>query len=156
MSDLEMKVEALMRCVPREAFEKALAEVSGQMAIDLGPVDSDQALRREIEAIMVDIGVPAHIKGYRYLVWAVQLAVKDETMIDAITFGLYPAVAEQFDTSSSKVERAIRHAIEVAWDRGDLDTLQKYFGNTICRSKGKPTNGEFIARVANIVRDRMM
>ncbi len=99
--------------------------------------------------IIHEIGVPAHIKGYQYLREAIILAVEDMDVINAITKVLYPQVAKTFSTTPSRVERAIRHAIEVAWDRGDLDTLQRFFGYTVSNTKGKPTNSEFIALIAD-------
>ncbi|MCI7019999.1 MAG: sporulation transcription factor Spo0A [Clostridiales bacterium] len=99
--------------------------------------------------IIHEIGVPAHIKGYQYLREAIIIAVNDMDVINAITKVLYPEVAKNFGTTPSRVERAIRHAIEVAWDRGDLDTLQKFFGYTVSNTKGKPTNSEFIALIAD-------
>ncbi len=108
---------------------------------------------RNIEAMVTsvihEIGVPAHIKGYQYLREAIMLAVEDMDVINAITKVLYPQVAKTFSTTPSRVERAIRHAIEVAWDRGDLDTLQRFFGYTVSNTKGKPTNSEFIALIAD-------
>ena len=106
-------------------------------------------LERRITAIIHDIGVPAHIKGYQYLREAIALAVEDIEVINAVTKVLDPAVAKKFGTTASRVERAIRHAIEVAWDRGDLETLQKYFGYTVSNAKGKPTNSECIAMIAD-------
>ena len=99
--------------------------------------------------IIHEIGVPAHIKGYQYLREAIIIAVNDMDVINAITKVLYPEVAKNFGTTPSRVERAIRHAIEVAWDRGDLDTLQRFFGYTVSNTKGKPTNSEFIALIAD-------
>ncbi len=99
--------------------------------------------------IIHEIGVPAHIKGYQYLREAIIIAVEDMDVINAITKILYPQVAKTFQTTPSRVERAIRHAIEVAWDRGDLDTLQRFFGYTVSNTKGKPTNSEFIALIAD-------
>ena len=99
--------------------------------------------------IIHEIGVPAHIKGYQYLREAIIIAVNDMDVINAITKVLYPEVAKTFGTTPSRVERAIRHAIEVAWDRGDLDTLQRFFGYTVSNTKGKPTNSEFIALIAD-------
>ncbi len=99
--------------------------------------------------IIHEIGVPAHIKGYQYLREAIIIAVGDMDVINAITKVLYPQVAKAFQTTPSRVERAIRHAIEVAWDRGDLDTLQRFFGYTVSNTKGKPTNSEFIALIAD-------
>ena len=102
-----------------------------------------------VTGIIHEIGVPAHIKGYQYLREAIIIAVEDMDVINAITKVLYPQVAKIFQTTPSRVERAIRHAIEVAWDRGDLDTLQRFFGYTVSNTKGKPTNSEFIALIAD-------
>ena len=102
-----------------------------------------------VTGIIHEIGVPAHIKGYQYLREAIIIAVNDMDVINAITKVLYPQVAKTFQTTPSRVERAIRHAIEVAWDRGDLDTLQRFFGYTVINTKGKPTNSEFIALIAD-------
>ncbi len=102
-----------------------------------------------VTSIIHEIGVPAHIKGYQYLREAIIIAVNDMDVINAITKVLYPQVAKTFGTTPSRVERAIRHAIEVAWDRGDLDTLQRFFGYTVSNTKGKPTNSEFIALIAD-------
>ena len=102
-----------------------------------------------VTGIIHEIGVPAHIKGYQYLREAIIIAVEDMEVINAITKVLYPQVAKTYGTTPSRVERAIRHAIEVAWDRGDLDTLQKFFGYTVSNTKGKPTNSEFIALIAD-------
>ena len=107
------------------------------------------SLESRVTAIIHDVGVPAHIKGYQYLREAILIAVDDMDVINAVTKVLYPAVAKKFGTTSSRVERAIRHAIEVAWDRGDLETLQKYFGYTVNGAKGKPTNSEFIALISD-------
>ena len=107
----------------------------------------------DLEAVVTDIiheiGVPAHIKGYQYLREAIILTINDMDMINAVTKVLYPEVAKRFSTTPSRVERAIRHAIEVAWDRGDVETLQKFFGYTVSGIKGKPTNSEFIAMIAD-------
>jgi two-component system response regulator (stage 0 sporulation protein A) len=102
-----------------------------------------------VTSIIHEIGVPAHIKGYQYLREAIMIAVNDMDVINAITKVLYPQVAKAFATTPSRVERAIRHAIEVAWDRGDLETLQRFFGYTVSNTKGKPTNSEFIALIAD-------
>ena len=106
-------------------------------------------LKNLVTSVIHEIGVPAHIKGYQYLREAIMIAVDDMDVINAVTKVLYPEVAKRFATTPSRVERAIRHAIEVAWDRGDLETLQKYFGYTVSNAKGKPTNSEFIAMIAD-------
>ena len=109
----------------------------------------NQSIESLVTGIIHEIGVPAHIKGYQYLREAIIIAVNDMDVINAITKVLYPQVAKTFQTTPSRVERAIRHAIEVAWDRGDLDTLQRFFGYTVSNTKGKPTNSEFIALIAD-------
>ena len=108
-----------------------------------------------VSDIMHQIGVPAHIKGYQYLRTAIILSVSDNEMLNSVTKVLYPTVAKQYLTTSSRVERAIRHAIEVAWDRGDIDVLSSYFGYTVQNTRGKPTNSEFIAMIADKLRLRM-
>ena len=111
-------------------------------------------LEAQVTGIIHKIGVPAHIKGYQYLRTAIILTIEDADLINAVTKVLYPTVAKKYQTTSSRVERAIRHAIEVAWDRGDLDTLNAYFGYTIQNDRGKPTNSEFIAMIADNIRLR--
>ena len=105
-----------------------------------------------VSDIMHQIGVPAHIKGYQYLREAIILSINDTEMMNSVTKVLYPTVAKRFATTSSRVERAIRHAIEVAWDRGDVDVLSSYFGYTIQNTRGKPTNSEFIAMISDKLR----
>ena len=105
-----------------------------------------------ISDIMHQIGVPAHIKGYQYLRYSIMLSIENPDMMGSVTKVLYPTVAKHFQTTPSRVERAIRHAIEVAWDRGDVDVLSSYFGYTIQSSRGKPTNSEFIAMIADKLR----
>ena len=116
----------------------------------------DDSEIKNVEVIVTDIihqiGVPAHIKGYHYLRYAIILSIQDSEMINSVTKLLYPTVAKKFKTTSSRVERAIRHAIEVAWDRGDVDTLDSFFGYTIHTGRGKPTNSEFIAMIADRLR----
>ncbi|MBR6407676.1 MAG: sporulation transcription factor Spo0A [Clostridia bacterium] len=128
-----------------------------QIAID--GISQTHRGNADLELIVTDIihqiGVPAHIKGYHYLRDAIIMSVNDSEMINAVTKQLYPTVAKHYQTTSSRVERAIRHAIEVAWDRGDVDTLNSYFGYTIHTSRGKPTNSEFIAMIADKMRLRL-
>jgi len=109
----------------------------------------ESSLEAMVTEIIHEIGVPAHIKGYQYLREAIVLTINDMNMINGVTKVLYPTVAKKFGTTSSRVERAIRHAIEVAWDRGDVEVLQRYFGYTVSGVKGKPTNSEFIAMIAD-------
>jgi len=112
----------------------------------------------DMEIVVTDIihqlGVPAHIKGYHYLRTAILYSIKDKNLLDSVTKLLYPTVAEIYETTSSRVERAIRHAIEIAWDRGNVDTLNSFFGYTVDTGKGKPTNSEFIALITDKMRLR--
>ena len=119
------------------------------------PQRAEQDLEVMVTEIILQIGVPAHIKGYHYLRDSIILAVQDPDIINSITKLLYPTVAKKNATTSSRVERAIRHAIEVAWDRGDVDVLNSYFGYTIHNLRGKPTNSEFIAMIADKLRLRL-
>ena len=114
-----------------------------------GSTGEPDDIETQVTQIIHQIGVPAHIKGYQYLRTAILLTVKDSDIINSVTKVLYPSVAKKYQTTTSRVERAIRHAIEVAWDRGDLEVLQKYFGYTVSNIKGKPTNSEFIAMIAD-------
>lgn len=116
---------------------------------------SDSDLEMMITEIIHQIGVPAHIKGYHYLRDAILLSVKDNEYINSVTKMLYPTVAKKHNTTSSRVERAIRHAIEVAWDRGDIEILNMYFGYTVHTNRGKPTNSEFIAMISDKLRLRL-
>lgn len=109
-------------------------------------------LETQVTKIIHQIGVPAHIKGYQYLRTAILMTIEDNEIINSVTKILYPSVAKKYATTTSRVERAIRHAIEVAWDRGDIDTLNSYFGYTIQNNRGKPTNSEFIAMIADNLR----
>ena len=108
-------------------------------------------LENRVTNMLHEIGIPAHIKGYHYLRDAIIMAVEDMDVLNAITKILYPTVAKKYQTTSSRVERAIRHAIEVAWSRGKLDTLDELFGYTVSTGKGKPTNSEFIALIADTI-----
>lgn len=131
------------------------ARISAGTAFDCRAVSSTRRTQEDanLEGVVTDIiheiGVPAHIKGYQYLREAIILTINDMDMINAVTKVLYPEVARKFSTTPSRVERAIRHAIEVAWDRGDIETLQRFFGYTVSNIKGKPTNSEFIAMIAD-------
>jgi len=108
-----------------------------------------------VTGIIHEVGVPAHIKGYQYLREAIIMSVNNMDMLNSITKILYPSIAKKFQTTSSRVERAIRHAIEVAWSRGKMDTLDDLFGYTISNGKGKPTNSEFIALITDKIRLQM-
>ena len=110
---------------------------------------SEKSLDERISNIFVSVGIPAHIRGYQFLREGIKLAVENPPIINAITKSLYPSIAERFDTTPSKVERAIRHAIEVAWNRGKIENINSVFGVKVYNSSEKPTNGEFIALLAD-------
>ena len=134
--------------IPKPAHMDSLLDRIRQATHD-SSVLSLPTLEAEVTAILHEVGVPAHIKGYQYVREAIIIVVQNMDAINAVTKVLYPEVAKRFNTTPSRVERAIRHAIEVAWDRGDLETLQGYFGYTVNSAKGKPTNSEFIAMIAD-------
>lgn len=118
--------------------------------------DSGKSGSQDLELVVTDVihqlGVPAHIKGYHYLRAAILASIDNAELLESVTKSLYPTVASKFNTTSSRVERAIRHAIEIAWDRGDIDILNSYFGYTVNTCKGKPTNSEFIALITDKLR----
>ena len=122
----------------------------------INPGENPEQLQTSLESRVTDIiheiGVPAHIKGYQYLRDAIIMSVNDIEMLNSITKILYPTIAKKYQTTASRVERAIRHAIEVSWNRGKMDTIDALFGYTINNGKGKPTNSEFIALIADKIR----
>ncbi|MBR7095835.1 MAG: sporulation transcription factor Spo0A [Clostridia bacterium] len=128
----------------------AARRLSPQKATAAKP--NDHEIETQVTRIIHEIGIPAHIKGYQYLRTAIIMTINDNEIINSVTKVLYPSVAKRYQTTTSRVERAIRHAIEVAWDRGDIDTLNSYFGYTIQNNRGKPTNSEFIAMIADNMR----
>ncbi len=138
----------------REAGQSAPSSVS-LINSHISSAITENNLESVITDIIHDIGVPAHIKGYNYLRNAIGLCIKDDEFINSITKLLYPTVAKNFSTTSSRVERAIRHAIEVAWNRGREEVLTDIFGYTIDTNKGKPTNGEFIAMISDSIKLKM-
>lgn len=115
-------------------------------------LENTHDLEKDVTDMIHEIGVPAHIKGYQYLREAIMMSVEDNEMLNSITKILYPSIAKKYQTTPSRVERAIRHAIEVAWSRGKMETLDSLFGYTINIGKGKPTNSEFIALIADKIR----
>lgn len=147
-----------------QVFIKRLREIAGDeySSFKINEVEDDYFVKKQapiennletrITKIIHEIGIPAHIKGYLYLREAITMVVKDMDFLGAITKELYPHIAEKFNTTPSRVERAIRHAIEVSWTRGRLDTINQLFGYTINNDKGKPTNSEFIALIADKLR----
>ena len=131
------------RTVNAERIEDVLRQDDGANAMNPGRVEE------KITNIFITVGIPAHIKGYQFLREAIKMAVEQPDIVNSITKKLYPSIAEKFDTSPSKVERAIRHAIEVAWNRGKIENINSVFGLQVYNSNEKPTNGEFIALVAD-------
>lgn len=137
----------IMITVPSGKPENSYAEIQ---AAEQGNTAHD--LEKDVTNMIHEIGVPAHIKGYQYLREAIMMSVEDVEMLGSITKILYPTIAVKYQTTPSRVERAIRHAIEVAWSRGKMETLDALFGYTINTGKGKPTNSEFIALIADKIR----
>ena len=125
------------------------------MSAESGPAYTEQSLEEDVTEMIHEVGVPAHIKGYQYLREAIIMSVNNMDMLNSITKVLYPGIAKKYQTTPSRVERAIRHAIEVAWSRGKMDTLDDLFGYTISNGKGKPTNSEFIALITDKIRLQM-
>ncbi len=121
------------------------------MIMDIAAVN-DCELERYITNIMLDIGVPAHLKGYHYLRDAILLSGRDMEVVSSVTKLLYPTIAKRFKTTDQKVERAIRNAIEVSWTRGNVDTFEKMFGYSVSSGRNRPTNSEYIARIADSIR----
>ncbi|HIY18192.1 MAG TPA: sporulation transcription factor Spo0A, partial [Candidatus Blautia avistercoris] len=136
----------------RNSGERRLREIRRQNTHEEVSSLGERNLERNVTNIIHEIGVPAHIKGYQYLRDAIILSVNDMEMLNSITKILYPTIAKKHQTTSSRVERAIRHAIEVAWSRGKMDTIDELFGYTVSTGKGKPTNSEFIALIADKIR----
>ena len=128
---------------------------SSTLSRSRGKKISETELELMVTEIIHKIGIPAHIKGYNYLREAILISIRDSEMINSVTKLLYPTIAKNFETTSSRVERAIRRAIEVAWDRGDIEVLQAYFGYTVQNQRGKPTNSEFIAMISDNLRLNM-
>ena len=148
--DVDMLAQRISTLTRSQALPNPTLPLTGEG--NSGEPMGEPDLEILVTQVIHQIGVPAHIKGYHYLREAVILAIKNVDIINAVTKQLYPTVAKKHDTTSSRVERAIRHAIEVAWDRGDIDTLNSYFGYTINTGRGKPTNSEFIAMIADKLR----
>ena len=135
--------------------ERRIPEIKKVNAYEKVKEYTEKNLEAEVTSIIHEIGVPAHIKGYQYLREAIIMSVKDMDMLNSITKVLYPGIAKKYQTTPSRVERAIRHAIEVAWSRGKMDTIDEMFGYTVSTYKGKPTNSEFIALITDKIRLEM-
>ena len=155
MNQLEKQVNALMRlCTAEEEEERCQAKEELRKLLRF-PAPASADPEQEIRRILLELGAPDHLAGHAYVVEGILLALSNWVYVQSITFRLYPQLAVTFDTTPARVERAIRHLVEVTWSRGDLNVLEQYFGNTVSPEKGKPTNGEFIARLANVVKQRM-
>ena len=153
MTTLEKKVDAIARHLlanspaeQRRTLEELRELLAGKRTTG--------SVREEISAALADLGIPEHLVGHRHLVEAVRLVVENEELVYGITTRLYPEVAKICGSTKSKVERAMRHGIELCFDRCDPETIREYFGNTISPNKGKLTNSEFIARLASVIRER--
>lgn len=149
--DLEIFVKRMRELILDESTEIEKRPLIASNVSQIGST-KNSSLESGVTNIIHEIGVPAHIKGYQYLREAIMMVVNNIELLSGITKELYPSIAEKFNTTPSRVERAIRHAIEVAWNRGRIDTINKLFGYTVHDEKGKPTNGEFIAMIADKLR----
>lgn len=153
----EKKIDAIMRYIVADS-QKEKEAIMAEIKAMIEPVTKEtqvENIEDVISEIFLEIGVPEHILGYRYSEFAIRIAIENPDIINAITYELYPTVANKFNTTASGAERAIRNAIECSWERISMEAMEKYFGNTVSPIKGKPTNREFIARIANIVRRRI-
>ncbi len=148
--DNDMVVNRIKRVRSRQ--QKSFAKPKKVNAYDNKKEYMEHNLETDVTNIIHEVGVPAHIKGYQYLRDAIIMSVNDMEMLNSITKILYPTIAKRHQTTPSRVERAIRHAIEVAWSRGKMDTIDELFGYTVSNGKGKPTNSEFIALIADKIR----
>lgn len=150
--DENMIISRIKRARKTELNKKQEQPQVFSAAVEKKVEKTEADLETDVTEIIHEVGVPAHIKGYQYLRDAIVMSVKDMDMLNSITKVLYPTIAKKYQTTPSRVERAIRHAIEVAWSRGRMDTLDDMFGYTINRGKGKPTNSEFIALITDRIR----
>lgn len=153
MNNLELTIEALKQCVPPEAFAAAMAKVEVEGLRDV-PGTSD--IERMAQDTLTMLGVPSNLLGYRFLTIGLTMLVFNPGLAHNITKGLYPEIAERYgSTTKSRVERGIRHAIEVAWNNADTDDLNEYFGRSVSYYKGKPTNSAFMTRAADLLRRKL-
>ena len=156
MSILEKQVDALMRlCVTEKEDDRARVREEVRRMLETRKASRNIDPEYLIRKLLLELGAPDHLSGHPIVIQAVLLVLRDRTYINSITLSLYPHLALMFDSTPPRVERAIRHLIEVTWTRGDLAVLNRYFGNSVSASRGKPTNGEFIARMTNIVRQEL-
>jgi len=153
MNTMEKKVDALINlCLCEDPVEKEFLRKSLREMVEEPEAPTSVDYHDKVVKALLELGTPDHIKGHRYLLHIIEMVIKNPEIHEQVTKVLYPETAKVFNTTPSRVERAVRHAIEVTWDRGDVDVLTKYFGNTINIHKGKPTNSEFFSRMANALR----
>lgn len=156
MTDLEMKVEALIRCVGPEAVAQAMRKIRIEAPPDLHQPKGKptvQQIQRAAHEILTDLGMPAHLVGYRYCATALVLVIEKPEYLKTLTKGLFPAVAQKYGISWTQVSRAIRHAVECVWIRGDPGFLERCWGSSVKPYMGRPTNGEFLSKCAELLRD---
>lgn len=154
MSSIEKKVDALTRfllCEDTEEREKLRAEIKKLCSLPK-PAANPEAI---IRSIFLEIGVPDHLKGYEPTIRAILMIIEDHKYLDSVTYRLYPEVAKEFNNTKGGIERSIRLCVEHAWQRGNLEALTRYFGYTTSPERGKPTNSEFLGRIANVVKQRL-
>ena len=156
MSNLEKQVDALMRlCIAEKESDRESVRQEVRRMLENRKFSHSADPEYWIRNLLLEVGAPDHLSGHPYVIQAVMLVLQNPVYLKSVTFSLYPQLAVIFDTTAARIERAIRHLVEVTWVRGDLETLSRYFGNTVNAERGKPTNSEFIARLANIVRQRL-
>lgn len=148
--DYEILKERILQLYTEEHAQREPANPSSGKVFSL-PVNAAD-LEKQVTSIILEVGIPAHVKGYQYVRRAILMAITDPEVINGVTKIIYPTIAKEFKTTASRVERAIRHAIEVAWDRGNVETLTSLFGYSVSGTRGKPTNSEFIAMIADRLR----
>lgn len=155
MTDIELKVDALVRvALSNNEAERAAAINLLRRMTDCESNSPPEAEKPDISALLLELGIPDAVLGYDYIVRAIEISLADPKAIHSFGKGIYTTIADEFGTTPPRVERAIRHAIETAIDNADIDIFSKYFGNTISANKGKPTNSQFVARLANVLRRR--
>lgn len=151
----DKEFQIMITTVPNGETKQGIIDKRMEHESSFSSMKIEKDLEKDVTDMIHELGVPAHIKGYQYLREAIIMSVNDMEMLNSITKILYPEIAKKFNTTSSRVERAIRHAIEVAWSRGKMDTIDELFGYTINNGKGKPTNSEFIALITDKIRLQM-
>ncbi len=150
------KLEAILSYLTSSSESERNAAYKEMKSFSGRPRAVRKTAKTAIGELLLEVGIPDHLLGYEYIVKAVELALENKALLNQVVFQLYPSVAAKCDTTAARVERAIRHAIEVAWINGDPEILTGYFGNTVSPRKGNPTNAQFIARMVNIIKGQMV